>query len=335
MIWNVQNILNFNRTFFDYHNLAIVLVNEFQFTRNNSFYGQGTDLSNSFFNKNIISGSYGTQTSGGSLSEQGFISYAGKLNYNFKGKYFLQASLRYDGISALPKANKWGLFPGVSAGWTVTKEEFMSGITNVISDFKIRGSYAKVGNVNIGRYPYLGLYGSAKYADYNGIAFSQIGNQELKWETSTKYDAGFDALLLDGKYKLTFDYFMNNQDGLILDAPLAPSLGIPANIIKKNIGSMKSWGYEFSAEAFIIRSNDFTWSLDGNLSLVGNKVTSLYQNKDITGNYSIIRVGESLNAIYAWEYVGVNMLTLLTPPTVVILLAPLLWSRETAGVRTL
>jgi len=306
VIWNVQNILNFNRTFFDYHNLAIVLVNEFQFTRNNSFYGQGTDLSNSFFNKNIISGSYGTQTSGGSLSEQGFISYAGKLNYNFKGKYFLQASLRYDGISALPKANKWGLFPGVSAGWTITKEEFMSGITNVISDFKIRGSYAKVGNVNIGRYPYLGLYGSAKYADYNGIAFSQIGNQELKWETSTKYDAGFDALLLDGKYKLTFDYFMNNQDGLILDAPLAPSLGIPANIIKKNIGSMKSWGYEFSAEAFIIRSNDFTWSLDGNLSLVGNKVTSLYQNKDITGNYSIIRVGESLNAIYAWEYVGVN-----------------------------
>jgi TonB-dependent starch-binding outer membrane protein SusC len=306
VIWNVQNILNFNRTFFNDHNLAVVLVNEFQFTRNNSFYAQGTDLSNSFFNKNVISGSYGTQTSGGSLSEQGFISYAGKLNYNFKGKYFLQGSLRYDGISALPAANKWGLFPGVSVGWTVTKEQFMSGITNILTDLKVRASYAKVGNVNIGRYPYLGLYGAAKYADYNGIAFSQIGNGELKWETSTKYDAGFDALLYEGKYKLTFDYFLNNQDGLILDAPLAPSLGVPGNVVKKNIGSMKNWGYEISAEAVVLRGADFTWSVDGNISLVGNKVTSLYQNLDITGNYSLIRVGESLNSIYAWEYMGVN-----------------------------
>ncbi len=306
VIWNVQNLLTFNRTFFAYHNLSAVLVNEFQFTRNNSFYGQGTDLSNSFFNHNIISGSYGTQTSGGSLSEQGFISYAGRLNYNFNGKYFLQGSLRYDGISALPAANKWGLFPGLSVGWTVTKEQFMSGITNILSDFKVRASYAKVGNVNIGRYPYLGLYGSAKYADYNGIAFSQLGNDQLKWETSTKYDAGFDALLIDGKYKLTFDYFLNNQDGLILDAPLPPSLGVPGNVVKKNIGSMKNWGTEISVEAYILRSNDFSWSVDGNISLVGNEVTSLYQNKDITGAYSIVRVGESLNAIYAWEYLGVN-----------------------------
>ena len=69
-----------------------------------------------------------------------------------------------------------------------------------------------------------------KYADYNGIAFSQLGNDQLKWETSTKYDAGFDALFFDGRYKLTFDYFLNNQDGLILDAPLAPSLGVPGNV---------------------------------------------------------------------------------------------------------
>jgi TonB-linked SusC/RagA family outer membrane protein len=210
VIWNIQNTLTFNRVFFNDHNLSAVLINEFQFTRNNNFWGDGSNLSNDFFRHNLISGTFGTQTSGGGLSEQGFISYAGRLNYNYKGKYFIQGSLRYDGISALPSANKWGLFPGVSIGWTVTKESFMSGITNVLSDFKVRASYAKVGNVNIGRYPYLGLYSSAKYADYNGIAFSQLGNDQLKWETSTKYDAGFDALFLDGRYKLTFDYFLNN-----------------------------------------------------------------------------------------------------------------------------
>lgn len=307
VIWNIQNTLNFSKTIAVDHALSAVLINEFQFTRNNSFWADGSNLSNNFFRHNIISGSFGTPTDGGSLSEQGFISYAGRLNYNFKGKYFIQGSLRYDGISALPAANKWGLFPGASIGWTISKESFMSGITNVLSDLKVRASYAKVGNVNIGRYPYLGLYGAAKYADYNGIAFSQLGNDQLKWETSTKYDVGFDALLYGGKYKLTVDYFLNNQDGLILNAPIAPSLGVPGNSVAKNIGSMKNWGYEFSAEAFIIRGNDLTWSVDGNLSFVGNKVISLYQDADITGNYSIIRVGESLSSLFGYRYAGVNM----------------------------
>jgi TonB-dependent starch-binding outer membrane protein SusC len=306
MRWNWQNILSFNKTFSSFHNLGLVLVNEFQSQRVNSFYGQGTNLSNEFFKYNLISGTYGTQTSGGSLAENGFISYAGRLNYNFKGKYFLQGSLRYDGISSLPSANRYGLFPGVSAGWTISKESFMESVNNVISDLKLRASYAKVGNVNIGNYPYLGLYGSAKYADYNGIAFSQAGNDQLKWETSTKYDAGFDALFFDGKYKLTFDYYMNNQDGLILAAPTPPSLGIPGNSINKNIGSMKNWGYEFSAEASIIRNGDFDWTISGNLTLAGNKVTALYSNLDMIYNYNIIRVGESYNAVYGYQYLGVN-----------------------------
>jgi TonB-dependent starch-binding outer membrane protein SusC len=306
MRWNLQNILSFNKTFASFHNVGVVLVNEFQSQRINNFYGQGTNLSNEFFRYNLISGTYGIQTSGGGLSENGFISYAGRLNYNFKGKYFLQGSLRYDGISSLPSANRYGLFPGVSAGWTISKESFMEPINNVVSDLKVRASYAKVGNVNIGYYPYFGLYGSAKYADYNGIAFSQAGNDQLKWETSTKYDVGFDALFLDGKYKLTFDYYLNNQDGLILAAPTPPSLGIPGNSINKNIGSMKNWGYEFSAEAFIVRNNDFTWSIDGNLTLGGNKVTGLYNNLDMIYNYNIIRVGESYNAIYGYQYLGVN-----------------------------
>jgi len=307
MRWNLQNILSFTKTIANYHNFGVVLVNELQSQKVNSFSGSGTGLSDAFFRYNVITGTYNVQNSGGSLAENGFISYAGRLNYNFKGKYFLQGSLRYDGISSLPSTNRYGLFPGVSVGWTISKESFMSSVTNVLSDLKLRASYAKVGNTNIGNYPYFGLYGSAKYADYNGIAFGQAGNDQLKWETSTKYDVGFDALFLDGKYKLTFDYFMNNQDGLILAAPTPPSLGIPGNSINKNIGSMKNWGYEFSAEAYIIRNNDFTWSVDANLTLTGNKVTALYANLDMIYNYNIIRVGQSYNAIYGYEYLGVNV----------------------------
>ncbi len=305
-VWELSNILSYNKTFLNDHNVEVTLVNAFSLGKYNNFSGSGADLSNSFFNKNVISGTYGTPNSGGSMSESGFISYAGRFNYNYKGKYFLQGSLRYDGISSLPLANKYGLFPGASIGWAITKEPFLSSITDILSDLKIRASYAKVGNVNIGRYPYLGLYGSAKYADYNGIAFSQLGNDQLKWETSTKYDIGVDALFYDGKYKLTFDYFQNVQDGLILSAPIAPSLGIPGNSVSKNIGSMKNWGYEISAEAYIIRNNDLTWSVDGNVSFTRNEVTSLYLDKDMTDTYFIKRVGESINAIFAWEYAGVN-----------------------------
>jgi len=304
--WNLQNILSYNETFADAHNLALTLVHEVQFTRNNNFSAVGTDLSNEFFNKNIISGTVGTMSVGGGMSENGFISYAGRVNYNYKGKYFLQGSLRYDGISALPEANKWGLFPGGSLGWTITKEPFMAAVTNILSDLKFRTSYAQVGNTSIGSYPYLGLYGSAKYADYNGIAFSQIGNDQLQWETSKKFDIGFDAQLFDGKYSFSFDYYVNDQDGLILAAPIPNSLGVPGNSIDKNIGAIKNWGYEFSAMAYVIRNNDFSWQIDANLTLAQNEVISLVAGQDITGTNTIIREGESISSIYGYEYVGVN-----------------------------
>ncbi len=304
--WNWQNILSFNETFAGDHNVAAVLVQESQFSRNNNFNAVGTDLSNEFFRHNIISGTVGTMSVGGGLSENGFLSYAGRLNYNFRGRYFLQGSLRYDGISALPQANKWGLFPGGSIGWNVAQEPFMAGLVDIISDFKVRASYAQVGNTSIGNYPYLGLYSSAKYADYNGIAFSQIGNDLLQWETSKKLDVGFDAMFLNGKYKFSFDYYVNDQDGLILSAPIPNSLGVPGNSIDKNIGALRNWGYEFSADAFIFRTPDFSWQVDANLTLSNNEVLSLVAGQDIVGTNTIIREGESINAIYGYRYWGVN-----------------------------
>ncbi len=306
--WNLQNVLTFNKIFAEKHNVTAVLVNEFQKQRANSFFAVGTDLSNEFFQHNLISGSYGTANSGGSLSENGFISYAGRINYNYGEKYFIQGSVRYDGISALPGDNKYGVFPGGSVGWNIVKEPFLSGITKVVSDFKVRASYAEVGNVSIGNYPYAGLYGAAKYGDYNGIAFSQMGNDQLKWETSKKLGAGFDAMFYEGKYKLSFDYYQNDQDGLILAAPTPPSFGIPGNSVNKNIGALKNWGYEFSGEATLINTNKLNWSVDANLTFASSEILSLVegQTEILPDNYTIIRIGESIRSIYGYDYVGVN-----------------------------
>lgn len=309
--WNIQNILNFKKTLGE-HNLNLVLVNEYQKQRSKYFFADGQGLSSDFFGQaGVISNSYGTQFSGGSISESGLISYAARFSYNFANKYFVQGSIRRDGLSSLPTANKWGNFPGVSLGWTVSNENFLKG-NNVLSDLKVRASYGKVGNVDIGSYPYLGLYSSAKYADYNGIAYSQAGNDQLQWESNVKKNVGVDFGLFNNRITFSADYFINKNDGLILAVPLAPSLGVPGNSINKNIGAMENKGFEFSFNTDIVKTNDFTLSLDGNLTLIKNEVLSLVQGQDMILTSSsqtafINREGESLRSIYGYKYWGVNM----------------------------
>jgi outer membrane receptor protein involved in Fe transport len=133
------------------------------------------------------------------------------------------------------------------------------------------------------------LYGAAKYADYNGIGFVQMGNENLKWETSNKTDIGFDAMFYGGKYKFTFDYYQNDQDGLILAAPTPPSFGIPGNSVNKNVGSLKNWGYEFTGEALLLKTKELTWTLDANLTLAKNHKLRFFltitQSSKLTSQY--------------------------------------------------
>lgn len=303
--WNTVNTLSYVETFADLHNLNLTLVHEVGKQHYNYFFAGGTTMSDTYFNQGLIGGTYATQLSSGSMSENGIISYAGRLNYNFNSKYFLQVSARYDGLSSLPEANKWGFFPGGSLGWTISRESFMQDI-EWLSDLKLRASYAEVGNAGIGNYPYLGLYSGVRYADYTGIAFSQMGNDQLKWETSKKTNFGVDLAVLDGKYSFTYDYFIDNVDGLILAAPTPPSFGIPGNSVNKNIGKLKNWGHEFGIQANFFRTRDFSWTVDMNLSLVQNEIVELATERPMIYTYVINERGESIYSVYGYDYVGVN-----------------------------
>lgn len=308
--WNIQNIVDLKKSFQD-HNFNLVLVNEFQKQKSNYFFGQGQGLSSDYFGEvGLISGSYTTQYSGGSNTENGLISYAARLSYNYDNKYFIQGTIRRDGLSALPTANKWGNFPGLSLGWTVSNENFLKG-NKVLSELKLRASYGKVGNTDIGNYPYLGLYGPFKYADYTGIAYSQAGNDQLKWETNVKKNIGADFGFANNRLTFSADYFINQNDGLILAVPVPPSLGVPGNSINKNIGSMENKGFEFSLGADLVKNENFTWNVNGNLTLMDNKVLALV-NGDIYPSQNgqtayLIREGESLRSLYGFKYWGVNM----------------------------
>lgn len=313
--WNLQNILTYNKTFADAHNVFFTGVVEYQKERNESFFGVGTGLVNDFYNQGLVTGAYANQESGGSMTEVGLMSYVARLSYNFKGRYFLQGSVRRDGISKLGPDTRWNNFYGYSGGWNVANENFFEGIKHIVNELKFRGSYSETGNTDIGTYPYLNLTLPSKYGALNGIAFTQMGNDALQWETSSKVDAGVDVGLFNNKLSLTFDYFENDIDGLIMASPVPPSLGIPGNSISKNIGAMKNKGYEFSFDYKIYNKDYFTWNVGGNVTLQENEVTSTPNGADLVGGSStdinispniIIRQGYSINSLYGFEYWGVN-----------------------------
>ncbi|MBB6004032.1 TonB-dependent receptor [Arcicella rosea] len=312
--WNWQNTANYS-TEFGKNSIDLTVGTEYQKQTISSFTAQAANFSDRFFQEeNIISGSFSVPTVTGGGASAGFDSYFGRLQYDYDNKYFMTFSARNDGISALPEASRRGNFFGGSLAYKLSNEDFYknSSIAKVINDIKLRGSYAQVGNVNIGNFPYLGLFGTAQYGSQNGIGFTQAGNAALKWESSTQSNYGVDLGFLDNKIIFSAEYYKNDITDLILAAPTAPSLGVPNNSISKNVGAMYNKGLEFNLSIEAIKKGDFSWDVNMNYSTQENKVTAL--NKGIDGkdqpifpsSYHIITVGQPVAALYGYETAGVN-----------------------------
>lgn len=305
--WNWQNILNYNESFGGKHNLGVTFVQEYQKQRASFFQAEVSNLSDRFFQENIVSGTFANQVAYGGISENGLASYLGRVNYNFNRRYYISASIRRDALSALPEDGRVGYFPGASFAWRISEEAFWGGsLADVISDLRIRGSYAEVGNTNIGNYPYIGSYGSAQYGSQNGIGFSNFGNEKLVWEAQQKLDFGIDLGLFQNRIIASIAYWTQDNADIILQAPTPPSVGIPGNFINQNIGRLKGNGIELSLDATVVNMEKIRWNTSINFSTQQNEVVELVNDQDITGDYNITRVGESINAIYGYEYYGVN-----------------------------
>jgi len=302
---NWQNILTYNRSYKD-HNFNLTGVYEAQKDRLTFQQATVSNLSDRFFNENIVSGTYANQFANGDINEFGITSWLVRLNYNFKNKYYIGASVRWDKLSSLPAGNQQGTFPGVSFAYRLSEESFWDDMRDVISDFRIRGSFAVAGNTNIGYYPSLGTYGAGQYGTQNGIAYNNFGNDQLQWESQKKLDFGFDLGLFDNRLGIIFAYYQQDNDDLILATPTPPSVGIPGNVINRNIGRVVANGIELTVDYDIVRSKAFRWNAGLNFTTMATEVKALNNDQDIITDYNIIRVGESLRAIYGFEYWGVN-----------------------------
>ncbi|ARK12027.1 SusC/RagA family TonB-linked outer membrane protein [Fibrivirga algicola] len=268
------NTAQFDRTIGGDHNLSLLLGQEQQRRTTLSYGLNRQTLSDPAYN--VIQAGWVTNNATGlGFGENYLLSGFGRLNYNYKEKYFIGTNIRQDEYSAL--GVKKGIFYGLSAGWEITKENFWegAGLDRLFSSFKIRGSYGKVGNIGgIGDYTPYSTYGSGLYGGAATLNFSSVGNPNLQWETSKKTDIGFNFGLLNDRITGEVAYYKNDIDNLILNVAQSPSTGLPSSP-PQNVGAMYNKGLELSLNARVINTKNFQWSTNFNITFNKNEVTAL------------------------------------------------------------
>jgi len=240
------------------------------------------------------------------------LSTFGRVQYGYKDKYLVSASLRSDGSSRFGSNNKYGIFPSASLGWRMTEENFMKALP-IISDFKLRFSFGENGNNQIPDYdvPTLGSYGyvfgSTPTAGI-GQAPNVISNPDLKWEKSKTYDAGFDFGILRNRITGSFDYYNKLSTDLLLNVQVPAVTGFASAL--QNIGAVRNIGEELEITSRNI-AGKFQWNTTLNISHNKNTVEALGPGQtqiiipngfDVTD--AILRVGQPLNSIYVVKQIG-------------------------------
>ena len=311
LYWMIENTLTYEKTLFEKHNINALAVYSTNYQTNES-----SSISSSNFPDDEVNwyGAASTRTGGsGSKGEYAIISYIGRLDYNYDGKYLLQLNFRSDGCSRFGANKRYANFPSISGGWIVSDESFMKEY-NDLSHLKLRASWGKVGNNNIGNYAYLATVSGTNYvfngAETAGRRLGGLDNNDLTWETTVSYDLGFELGFFKDRIFFIYDYYWKKTDGLLYQIDLPTQSGFSS--VQSNIGEFNFWGHEFNLETRnFVRT--FKWKTQFNVSLARNKVIKLgTENVHIGGNanqgdYNRTQVDHPMGQFYGYIYDGVYM----------------------------
>lgn len=229
-------------------------------------------------------------------NENFLVSFFGRVNYAFKGKYLLTASLRNDGSSRFGEENRWGLFPALALAWNLSQESFLAS-SSTVSNMKVRLGYGVTGQQDIGAnyYPYLASYresingasyqfGSTFYSTFRPDPY----DANIKWEETTTLNAGLDFGFLKDRITGTFDVYKRETKDLINFIPI-PAGSNFSNFLTTNVGNLENTGFEISLNGKVIETSDVAWNIGFNLSRNENKITKLIKTDD--PNYPGVAVG--------------------------------------------
>lgn len=324
--WVFNQTVNYNKAFNEVHNLDVLVgmeVYKYQYQSSNA---AGTTFANDIVQTLNAAGLPSSVNS--SEVENATTSYFGRIGYNYKGKYLLNASVRRDGSSVFGPENRWGTFPAGSIGWRLSEESFMKGLA-FLSETKLRLSYGLAGNNAFGNntgnnasgnnaygnynyYPYAATIGSDNYSFNNnlvtGLAPTSLGNTKLSWEKSQQLDAGIDLGFFNDRIYLSADYYNRITKDLLLSVNVPTITGFGTAV--KNIGKMENKGWEFALNTHNL-TGSFTWDTNLNLSFNRHKVLALGPTGDAIksgsgiGETNITQIGSPIGSFYGYKQIGI------------------------------
>ncbi|MCE5331884.1 MAG: TonB-dependent receptor [Bacteroidales bacterium] len=311
--WSVNSTLSHNIVFAENHNLNSMIGAEAIKNSGSGMYGSESEFLNTDPDFLFLGlGSSKTNISQ-SVWESTLVSFFANVNYNFNQKYYLSGILRRDGSSRFSTRNKWGTFYSVSGGWNMETEDFMQNV-KAINKLKLRAGYGSIGNQNIPLYAYADRYGYNYYYtfggnSYNGFAQTQLGNTELKWETSNQFNLGADFEFLKGSLGITLDYYYKVTHDMLLPASLPPSIGNASPPQINSTGNVLNTGIDLE---FFYRKNyrDGGFNIALNSGFLHNEVFNLdvpyFAGRIDTGVYATrTENGHSIGSFYLYEMDGI------------------------------
>lgn len=278
-----ENTISYNKVFAKDHTISAIAGISYNWVHLESYtistaggYANGTIETLN----NAIPNSAGVTVTGNTTeSNNTLFSYFGRVQYDYKSKYLLSATLRKDASSKFGSANRWGTFPSASIGWRISEEPFLKDVS-FIKDLKVRLSWGKSGNNNIGNYSAIPVLTSAGYSfggnapvPANGQVLSGLANPNLKWETSNTWNAGLDGSFLRSRINITVDVYQKKNTDLLLNLPVLGASGFSSSL--QNIGAVQNRGLELGINTVNVTKKDFQWTTNANIAFNSNKVLAL------------------------------------------------------------
>ena len=312
--WQNENYFNYDKQIGTDHNISAVLGISWSQNAYNHSYMRNTNFLSDFYGYSNIGAGAATRPevqSGDGSSE--LNSYFGRVNYSYKDKYLLTLTGREDGSSKFGSNNKYGFFPSAGIAWRVSQENFMKDVT-LISNLKVRGSWGRTGNQEIGSYVTQSYISNANVvlggASYTGLYPSSVANNDLKWETTEQYDAGIEFGLLKNRINVDLDYYHKLTSNMLLQVPLP--LSTSSGSVTENYGKVQNEGFEVTLNTSNIATKDFSWNTNITVTHNVNKVVQLgptgapiYDQTGAGNGTSVLMIGQPIGSFFGLTRLGV------------------------------
>ncbi|MGZ3756289.1 MAG: SusC/RagA family TonB-linked outer membrane protein [Mucilaginibacter sp.] len=307
-----ENILRYDKTFHEKHKLSVLLGQSASYNRVSTFNGSLQGFPSDSYQQFDAGGVLNPQVSGNAV-EEAIQSFFSRVNYAFEDKYLLELNVRRDGSSKFGPTHHYGNFPSASAGWVLSKEDFLKNIS-WLSELKLRGEWGVSGNDNIGNYIYEQSFnshlnyvlGGATETTVGAVALTALNNPNITWETVKQYDFAVDAAFFNNRLSFTAEYFKKNSSGVLYDNyPIPSSIGV-TNLAAENSASISNGGLEVSVN-YAGKIGGLNYKVGGSVSKYArNNVTSLGNNGVPTINgATIVEVGAPFMAYYGYKVQGI------------------------------